>query len=92
MFYFSGPKQTTPNCPIKMAPDFNPSVGANYIDGGRESKENARYNIPFFLTRPGPKFEGWSTSAHEGRPGHHTQVSFLNNGLLIVYTHWKMLC
>lgn len=75
MFYFSGPKHTTPNCPIEMAPDFNPSAAANYEEAGKECKVNARYNIVFFTERPGPKYEEWSTSAHEGRPGHHTQVS-----------------
>ena len=76
MFHFSGPKHTTPNCPIEMAPDFNPSAGANYNDGGKECKKNAHYNVPFFSGRPGPKYEEWSTNSHEGRPGHHTQVSF----------------
>ena len=75
MFHFSGAKHTTPNCPIQMYPDFNPSGGANYNDGGAQCKKNARYNVPFFSARPGPKYEEWSTNAHEGRPGHHTQVS-----------------
>jgi len=75
MFHFSGAKHTTPNCPIQMYPDFNPSGGANYDDGGAQCKNNARYNVPFFSARPGPKYEEWSTNAHEGRPGHHTQVS-----------------
>ena len=86
MFYFTGPKQTTPNCPITLAPDFNPSAGPNYESGGKECKKNAQYNIPFFLERPGPKYEEWSTNAHEGRPGHHTQVSFLERFLFLV-TH-----
>lgn len=75
MFHFSGAKHTTPNCPIETAPDFNPSAGANYDDGGAQCKKNARYNVGFFSARPGPKYEEWSTNAHEGRPGHHTQVS-----------------
>ncbi|XP_068722705.1 uncharacterized protein [Montipora capricornis] len=77
MFYFSGPKHTTPNCPIDFAPDFNPSTSANYGSAGKDCKQNAHYYIPFFLERPGPKYEEWSTSAHEGRPGHHTQVQGL---------------
>ena len=75
MFHFSGAKHTTPNCPIQMYPDFNPSSGPNYNDGGAQCKKNARYNVPFFSAKPGPKYEEWSTNAHEGRPGHHTQVS-----------------
>ena len=75
MFYFTGPKQTTPNCPIEMAPDFNPSGSASYIPGGKYCEQNSRYNRPFFTTRPGPKYEEWTNFAHEGRPGHHTQVS-----------------
>ena len=75
MFYFSGPKHTTPNCPIDFAPDFNPSTSASYGSAGKDCKQNAHCYIPFFLERPGPKYEEWSTSAHEGRPGHHTQVS-----------------
>ena len=75
MFHFSGVKHTTPNCPIQLSPDFNPSAGANFDDGGAQCKKNARYNVPFFSARPGPKYEEWSTNAHEGRPGHHTQVS-----------------
>lgn len=77
MFHFSGAKHTTPNCPIQMYPDFNPSAGANYDDGGAQCKKNARYNVPFFSARPGPKYEEWSTNSHEGRPGHHTQVQGL---------------
>lgn len=77
MFYFSGAKHTTPNCPIQMYPDFNPSAGANFNEAGAQCKKNARYNVPFFSARPGPKYEEWSTNAHEGRPGHHTQVQGL---------------
>lgn len=77
MFHFSGAKHTTPNCPIQLYPDFNPSGGANYEEAGAQCKKNARYNVPFFSARPGPKYEEWSTNAHEGRPGHHTQVQGL---------------
>lgn len=77
MFHFNGPKQTTPSCPIGLAPDFNPSAAPNYNDGGKDCKKSAKYNIPFFVERPGPKYEEWSTNAHEGRPGHHTQVQGL---------------
>ena len=75
MFHFSGQKHTTPNCPIEMALDFNPSGGASYWGGDKNCRGNAQYYVPFFSARPGPKYEEWSTNAHEGRPGHHTQVS-----------------
>ena len=75
MFHFNGAKHTTPNCPIQLSPDFNPSGGANYNRAGKDCKKNARYNIPFFTSEPGNRYEEWSINAHEGRPGHHTQVS-----------------
>lgn len=77
MFYFSGPKHTTPNCPVDLAPNFNPSSGAqSYRRSNKECTRNAYYNIPFFLDRP-KKYEEWSVNAHEARPGHHTQVQGL---------------
>lgn len=75
MFHFNGAKHTTPNCPIQLSPDFNPSGGANYNRAGKDCKKNARYNIPFFTSEPANRYEEWSINAHEGRPGHHTQVS-----------------
>ncbi|XP_020631918.1 uncharacterized protein LOC110068847 [Orbicella faveolata] len=78
MFHFSGPKYTTPNCPVDMAPNFNPSSGAqSYRRSTKDCSRNSYYNIPFFLERPGPKYEEWSVNAHEARPGHHTQVQGL---------------
>ncbi|KAJ7372442.1 hypothetical protein OS493_018947 [Desmophyllum pertusum] len=76
MFHFSGAKHTTPNCPIEMALDFNPSGGASYW-GGFKHCQRQRPSIMYLSlrTRPGTKYEEWSTNAHEGRPGHHTQVS-----------------
>ena len=75
MFYFYGPKHTTPNCPVDLAPNFNPSSGAqSYRSSNKECTRNAYYNIPFFLDRP-KKYEEWSVNAHEARPGHHTQVT-----------------
>ena len=74
MFHFSGPKHTTPNCPVDMAPNFNPSSGAqSYSRSTKDCSRNSYYNIPFFLDRP-KKYEEWSVNAHEARPGHHTQV------------------
>ena len=87
MFYFTGPKHTTPNCPIDLVPDLNPSSGAQSYEGSdRFCSRNALYNIPFFLENLGPRFSEWSVNAHEARPGHHTQVckilmrSFVFNG------------
>lgn len=75
MFYFTGPKHTTPNCPIDLKPDLNPSTGARSYEGSDEDcSKNALYNIPFFLENLGPRFSEWSVNAHESRPGHHTQV------------------
>lgn len=75
MFYFTGMKQTTPNCPIELVPNFNPSAGvASYRNSDAVCSKNAKYFIPFFLERPGPRYMQWSVNAHEARPGHHTQV------------------
>ena len=76
MFHFSGPKHTTPNCPVDMAPSFNPSRGAqSYRRSTKDCRRSSYYNIPFFLDRP-KKYEEWSVNAHEARPGHHTQVEW----------------
>lgn len=88
MFHFSGTKYTTPNCPVDMAPNFNPSSGAqSYRRSTKDCSKNSYYNIPFFLDRPGPKYEEWSVNAHEARPGHHTQVKLrlYHNTSLIIY-------
>ncbi|XP_028411290.1 uncharacterized protein LOC114533870 [Dendronephthya gigantea] len=75
MFYFTGKKHTTPNCPVELHPDLNPSSGAqSYIESDYKCTEGAAYNLPFFLNNAGPKFSEWSVNAHEARPGHHTQV------------------
>lgn len=76
MFYFTGTKHTTPNCPIDLRPDLNPSSGAqSYDSSGIGCSKSAIYNIPFFLGRMGPRYSEWSVNAHEARPGHHLQVS-----------------
>lgn len=75
MFHFNGPKHTTPNCPVDMLPDFNPSSGAqSYSRSTKDCKRSSYYRIPFFLSRP-KIYEEWSVNAHEARPGHHTQVT-----------------
>ncbi|XP_068740560.1 uncharacterized protein [Montipora capricornis] len=77
MFHFNGPKHTTPNCPVDMLPDFNPSAGAqSYIRSTKDCSRSSYYRIPFFLNRP-KRYEEWSVNAHEARPGHHTQVQGL---------------
>lgn len=78
MFYFTGKNHTTPNCPLEMVPNFNPSAGVpSYRSSDRACSKNAKYYIPFFLERPGPRYMQWSVNAHEARPGHHTQVRSL---------------
>lgn len=75
MFHFNGPKHTTPNCPVDMLPDFNPSSGAqSYLRSTKYCSKSSYYRIPFFLSRP-KIYEEWSVNAHEARPGHHTQVT-----------------
>lgn len=75
MFHFSGDKHSTPNCPVTLVPDLNPSSGIQSYDGSDSMcLKPSRYNIPFFLERLGPKFSEWSINAHEARPGHHIQI------------------
>lgn len=79
MFYFTGKKHTTPNCPVSLQPDLNPSSAAqSYIESDKNCTTGAIYNLPFFLDNAGPRFSEWSVNAHEARPGHHTQVNFVN--------------
>lgn len=78
-FYFTGDRHSTPNCPVKLQIDFNPSQGAqSYDSSDGNCTFPCRYNIPFFLENLGPKFSEYSVNAHEARPGHHTQVQGLN--------------
>ncbi|XP_028402716.1 uncharacterized protein LOC114525533 [Dendronephthya gigantea] len=75
LFYHTGNKITIPNCPIEFRPNFNPSFGAqSYSHSDTGCTEPAYINIPFFLDNFGPKFSDWSIIAHEGWPGHHTQL------------------
>ena len=75
LFYFAGNKHTTPNCPIEMQPDFNPSSASqSYETSNSECSSNSRFNVPFFLNNLGPIYSEFSVNAHEARPGHHTQV------------------
>jgi hypothetical protein len=82
MFYFTGSKHTTPNCPVDLKPDLNPSSGAqSYLSSNKDCKRSASYYLPFFLERMGPRFSEWSINAHEARSGHHLQV---NDGCMIM--------
>ena len=75
MFYFIGPKATAANCPIQMLPHYNPSNGAMFFRPSRGNCTTPSYfGLPFFLKRYGPKFQEWSVTGHESRPGHHTQM------------------
>jgi len=75
MFHFAGDKHSTPNCPVALRPDLNPSSGIQSYDGSYPMcLKPAHYNIPFFLDRLGPKFSEWSINSHESRPGHHIQI------------------
>ena len=77
MFYFTGDKHTTPNCPVMLQPNFNPASAAqSYQNADTNCTYNAKYNIPFFLKDLGPRFSEYSVNAHEARPGHHTQVCY----------------
>lgn len=76
LFYYTGPYKSTPSCPVKIAIDFNPASAVPfYQSSDAQCSRVAAYYMPFFLDKPGPKYEAVSLAAHEARPGHHTQVS-----------------
>ena len=57
MFYFAGDKHSTPNCPVELRPDLNPSSGIQSYDGSDSMcTKPAHYNIPFFLVDWGQGF------------------------------------
>ena len=76
MFYFTGAKNSVPNCPLEVALDFNPSGGLSYGISDSKCSKAAKFYLPFFRKKMGPKWGLLSDSAHEGRPGHHTQVIY----------------
>ena len=44
MFYFTGKQQTTPSCPVQLAPDFNPSTASqSYVNSDAACSHNCRY-------------------------------------------------
>ena len=74
VFHFTGPMTSSPNCPIKITPHYNPSNGAMYFQQSDAScSVPAEFGLPFFLEKYGPMFQEWSVVGHEGRPGHHFQ-------------------
>lgn len=74
-FYYSGKKITAANCPIEMEPHFNPSQGTMYFKpSDAECSRPSYFGLPFFLDDYGPKYQEWSATGHEARPGHHTQM------------------
>lgn len=78
LFHFTGPYQSTPNCPVELVPNFNPSSAApTFQESDPQCSRPSVYSIPFFLQRPGPKNEEWTINAHEASPGHYTQVGYL---------------
>ena len=79
-FHFTGPMNSSPNCPIQMACHYNPSNGAKYFHpSDSECSSPATFVIPFFLEKYGPKFQEWSVAGHEGRPGHQLQFQGSQN-------------
>ncbi|XP_031561184.1 uncharacterized protein LOC116297157 [Actinia tenebrosa] len=75
LFHFAGKKHTTPNCPVRLTADYNPSSAAQAYEPSNDvCSDAAMYSIPFFQKKPGPKYEEWTVCAHETRPGHHLQA------------------
>ena len=57
-----------------MWPHYNPSNGAQFFDrSDAQCSRTTKFGLPFFLEKYGPKFQEWSVTGHEARPGHHTQ-------------------
>ena len=74
-FYFTGANRSTPSCPVKLTIDYNPSSSAqSYLPSDFNCTRPGYYYIPFFRKNVGPKYEEYTTNAHEARPGYHTQV------------------
>ena len=77
LFYFTGNKRTTASCPIQLRPSFNPARAVSgYYESNANCDKPAFIHVPFFLARPGPRYVEWSVTAHEARPGHHTEVNY----------------
>ncbi|KXJ22654.1 hypothetical protein AC249_AIPGENE26565 [Exaiptasia diaphana] len=75
MFYYTGQKQSQPNCPVQLIANFNPGTGSqSYRSSDKACTRPCRYRLPFYLKDHGPKYNAYSVAAHEARPGHHTQL------------------
>lgn len=58
-----------------MAFDYTPANAFySYGEGNVKCSSLAKIYIPFFLERPGPKYDELSVMAHETYPGHHLEV------------------
>lgn len=81
LFHTKGPMKTTPNCLVKLVPEYNPTNGVpSYLESDPQCSEPASYFLPFFKDDMGPKYEDYNTNFHEARPGHHLQIQgFLEN-------------
>jgi uncharacterized protein (DUF885 family) len=63
-------------CKVKVEFDFSPANPYHsYREGNVGCSHLAEISIPFFLERPGPKYEETTVMAHESYPGHHLEVS-----------------
>ncbi|XP_031562253.1 uncharacterized protein LOC116298050 isoform X3 [Actinia tenebrosa] len=86
MFYFTGSKHTTPNCPVDVIIQYSPQFLIEQYHGiYPDCHSSSRVSIPFHVRRLGPKYGKWTMIGHEARPGHHTQTQ----GLL---EHFRDLC
>lgn len=78
-FYVEGDKRILPTCKLKIEFDFSPANPYHsYKEGTADCSRLAVMNIPFFLERPGPKYEEVTVMAHESYPGHHLEVRSMN--------------
>ncbi|XP_032229067.1 uncharacterized protein LOC5504853 [Nematostella vectensis] len=79
LFHMVGSKTSVPSCPFRPEPDFNPLTATpKYHETDPECSKPATYGIPFFVQKPGPKWQEWTTTSHEVSPGHHLQVQVFN--------------
>ena len=77
-----------PVCKVKVRFDFSPvNPYHSYGEGDSDCTYLAEINIPFFLERPGPKYEEITVMAHESYPGHHLEVS----GIKYFHSHIQAL-
>ena len=69
-----GDKRILPVCKVRVRFDFSPANPYHSYSEGFSCAYPAEINIPFFLERPGPKYEEIPVMAHESYPGHHLEV------------------